>query len=547
MNKFQKSQAEKILASYVSQENDLEKGGKRAFIGEVRNYSGQDWVKHHDGWVLVHPSGKHLLERTGGKREPASKEHIDHARKHLGQDILKEATKDTIREEIKEDQKLTSPITVTDTLHPKIQSIKEKIERVAKEYKGPLSQDELKENLAKHAIDKYIVDIYHTNYKEGDDYQEIYDRLGPTIYKELGIEHEKYNPSLVSISEPTVEEVKDAIPEEVVPQKLTPMAQRFLDAVRVADNNIQLNELTVEATPKGNWAIYREGEGKLMTLRSDLLDSDTIREYGLEYHDTYEDEPVEDRNEGKEEFIEIERAPSKEEFVHIERIPSSKEELDYIDNILPEEKDIDRAKGIDSDAKASSMANKINDREKLVRRAKAVAMHKPEFFGAFENSLLASGFHHDQIDKIKGSSESSNTWVPKQRTTPIDKMGRSGRSYGGRRNSPILPLGSINLKTGDSKYFNVFDTWGEDTTYEVYEVRGDYDYKSGKEGKPKYKLVATSGKRPIHDVGDSNSFEHDQTFAPMFSGKVVDYAVGASELKKIASVYGNSLYGYTYK
>lgn len=83
MNQFQKSQAEKILASYVSQENDLEKGGKRAFIGEVRNYSGQDWVKHHDGWVLVHASGNHILERPGGKREPASKEHVDHANKHM--------------------------------------------------------------------------------------------------------------------------------------------------------------------------------------------------------------------------------------------------------------------------------------------------------------------------------------------------------------------------------------------------------------------------------------------------------------------------------
>lgn len=91
MNQFQKSQSEKIRACYESESleksdlDSLEKGGKRAFIGEVRKYNNQDWVKHHDGWVLVHPSGKgHILERPGGKREPATDEHIEHAKQHLG-------------------------------------------------------------------------------------------------------------------------------------------------------------------------------------------------------------------------------------------------------------------------------------------------------------------------------------------------------------------------------------------------------------------------------------------------------------------------------
>lgn len=82
MNDFQKSQASKILSCY-SQENDLEKGGKRAFIGEVRKYNGQDWVKHQDGWVLLHSSGNHILERPGGKREKASDDHVSHAKQHL--------------------------------------------------------------------------------------------------------------------------------------------------------------------------------------------------------------------------------------------------------------------------------------------------------------------------------------------------------------------------------------------------------------------------------------------------------------------------------
>lgn len=621
MNQFQKSQSERILSCYT-QEDSLEKGGKKAFIGEVRNYGGQDWVKHHDGWVLVHPSGKHLLERPGGKREPASKEHIDHAVFHLGkgvEEVKRERSSpidpethdalvqligdmdannskhgkikpesivevmedldsenpdyetavnladtyilndrvvpggedrtlnsehaykiiDKVRSLIVNDEKPElTPVPTPDnsTIHSKIQSMKEKIERVAREYKGNLPQDKLKEHLAQHAVDKYIVDVYHTNYKEGDDFQEIYDRLGPAIYKELGVGHEKYNSmedsgtptaELAPVPEPTIEEVKDAIPSEKVLVELSPMAQRFLDAVRIADYDIQLSELSVSASDKGNWFVFREGEeGKLMTVRGDLLDDQTIMDYDLQhYHvdEDFVDEPVKE---------EIKPEPIKD--------PSSQKELDYIDTILPEEKDIERAKGIDSDAKASSMANKINDREKLVRRAKAVAMHSPQFFSGFENSLLASGFKEDQIAKIKGSTAGSDVWVPKERTTPVkDSRQWGGREYG-RRSSSILPLGSINLKTGESKYFNVFSEWGEDTTYEVYEVKDS-------DGKVKHKLVATSGKRPIYDVGDRNHFEHDQTFAPMFEGIVVDYAVGAKELKKLASVYGNSMYGYTYK
>lgn len=91
MNQFQKSQSARILACYESTNleksdfDSLEKGGKRTFIGEVRRYGGQDWVKHQDGWVLVnHASGKHLLELPGGKRVPAEKHHVEHASKHLG-------------------------------------------------------------------------------------------------------------------------------------------------------------------------------------------------------------------------------------------------------------------------------------------------------------------------------------------------------------------------------------------------------------------------------------------------------------------------------
>lgn len=106
----------------------------------------------------------------------------------------------------------------------------------------------------------------------------------------------------------------------------------------------------------------------------------------------------------------------------------------------------------------------------------------------------------------------------------------------GFHNSPILPLGSIDLKTGDSKYFNVYETWGEDTTYEIYKI----------EGKPKVKIVATAGTTPHGKIGDYKSFQHDQTGRFIFEGEMIDFAVG-TDLKNKMAQYGKKISGYTYK
>lgn len=64
--------------------------------------------------------------------------------------------------------------------------------------------------------------------------------------------------------------------------------QKFLDAVRLSDNKIQLKDLSVEASPKGNWVVYNKGR-HLMVLNSSMLDEDTIRKHNLEHHDKMED------------------------------------------------------------------------------------------------------------------------------------------------------------------------------------------------------------------------------------------------------------------
>lgn len=101
-------------------------------------------------------------------------------------------------------------------------------------------------------------------------------------------------------------------------------------------------------------------------------------------------------------------------------------------------------------------------------------------------------------------------------------------------------LGKVNLKTGNCKYFNIYDIWGEDTTYEIYEL------KNWKSGKNEYRIFATSGTKPLRKIGELIDLISLNGVKRPFNGKMVDFAVG-SNLKKLAEKYGTSLTGYTYK
>jgi predicted ABC-type ATPase len=68
--------------------------------------------------------------------------------------------------------------------------------------------------------------------------------------------------------------------------KLDSKTQKFLDAVTISDNSIKLEDLTVEATEKGNWIVYNKGK-YLKVLSSKMLDEKTIRKNNLEHNDEY--------------------------------------------------------------------------------------------------------------------------------------------------------------------------------------------------------------------------------------------------------------------
>jgi hypothetical protein len=132
------------------------------------------------------------------------------------------------------------------------------------------------------------------------------------------------------------------------------------------------------------------------------------------------------------------------------------------------------------------------------------------------------------------------------------KNPRKDQRVGSRRfmGNPILPCGSLNLRTGDNKYFNV-KTNGEGTI-EVWKTSGGSDkaWTVGANGQLNdgaiYKAVITSGTKPLHEIGEHASFIHDQNHRDLFSGEMVDY-ISTQSCEELINLYGKSMSCYVYK
>ena len=112
---------------------------------------------------------------------------------------------------------------------------------------------------------------------------------------------------------------------------------------------------------------------------------------------------------------------------------------------------------------------------------------------------------------------------------------------GGKRLSQgyISSIGRVNFGTGECEYFNVHDTY-KGSTAEIW-----------KDNAGKFKVVFTSGNKPLGKLEDYREFMNDQTMRPISGGRgaswtLKDY-VPESELKELIRVYGGSLPGYCYK
>ncbi len=226
-------------------------------------------------------------------------------------------------------------------------------------------------------------------------------------------------------------------------------------------------------------------------------------------------------------------------------------------------KDWDRMQTlINKKSDGASVAKSIKDKTKAIDRYVAglkltdTALTKPPFkgeFADFGNKAIELGATYEDIKKAydqtdvndydrnntttnsKGKTETKapveDVWVPKSRTS--DQAPKRASESAGK--SPILSLGSLNLKTGECTYFNVYEEWGENTTYELWDMGGG-----------KLRICATSGKEPIFDIGDRNLFIGDQSRRDLGCGTLIDWATG-SDLKRMAKKYGTRIPAYTYK
>jgi hypothetical protein len=115
---------------------------------------------------------------------------------------------------------------------------------------------------------------------------------------------------------------------------------------------------------------------------------------------------------------------------------------------------------------------------------------------------------------------------------------RNSRYYS-RGTSAIAPLGKVNVNTGRSKYFNIYETWGaKDTTWELY-----------KNDKGNFVIVATSGTSAIHNSNDSlrREFHADQSRRYLGCWLFITSSL-QENLKQMAAEHNfTSVAGYCYK
>jgi len=225
-------------------------------------------------------------------------------------------------------------------------------------------------------------------------------------------------------------------------------------------------------------------------------------------------------------------------------------------------------------ALARQMANTLSNVNKAIGRAEAAA----EVYGEWNDIVQ---IFYDKAKELGyegpvpgkrlevGIVLGSKFVKEKQYKNKIRERYRSPR--GG---NPVLPLGKVDLRTGKCEHFNVYDTWNNEGTVEVWRDNkgmntSHLDVSNQKVAstgiasllKPKskeeielkmrqyfnYKLVFTSGNTPLHEIGEKDNFVHDQNGNMIGRNwEMVDY-VPLKHMRELILPYGGHLSGYCYK
>ncbi len=202
-------------------------------------------------------------------------------------------------------------------------------------------------------------------------------------------------------------------------------------------------------------------------------------------------------------------------------------------------KDIDRIE---------SMKRKSGGKpEKILQYAQAMAKSIGNADKAYDRGMAAASILTDEEGRSEVSAvffakaEELGMDVRKEQEKPEPKAPASQRpdtekSDGERRfndPSPVLPLGMVDLKTGENEYIDFNDE--RDATIEVWQSENG-----------RYRLVITAGGEPIEGIGTHQRFKHDQTGHKIGDWVMVDYTE-VENLAGLIDLYGKKLPGYTYK
>jgi 8-oxo-dGTP pyrophosphatase MutT (NUDIX family) len=96
----------KALEAYnlaKDEDEDIEKGGKPAELGDRRIWGGKEFVKHQDGWIHLSSTGNVRMMKNGNSIKP-SQEHIDFAKKHFSDNSDQPTTGGKKEEKVKPEE-----------------------------------------------------------------------------------------------------------------------------------------------------------------------------------------------------------------------------------------------------------------------------------------------------------------------------------------------------------------------------------------------------------------------------------------------------------
>lgn len=183
-----------------------------------------------------------------------------------------------------------------------------------------------------------------------------------------------------------------------------------------------------------------------------------------------------------------------------------------------------------------SMAKAIKDPHKALQRGRAAdeILKDKDAGNVFYNRAIELGLDVDiNLERSKRGLSMFGIEVP----TLGSKIGKQYEEGKGTRvNGYILSIGTVNIQTGESKYFNIYDTW-PDSLAEVW-----------KDEKGNYKLLFTAGSKPMGDIGATGFFHDSQSHREIGYGWELVEWVKVKDLKDILREFNKkSMRGYTYK